>query len=111
MNLTFFTDHKKFDPVDELGDLLGLEFKGIANGTITTFTPHEMTANIGSIKYGAGSVLMNVSQNPNIKVLGWLGPEDFADLNFNGVKDANEPVAAPVMGILNYPKSRVFFYW
>jgi len=30
MNLVFFTDHKKNDPKDELGELLGLEFRGVA---------------------------------------------------------------------------------
>ena len=109
MNMVFFTDHKKYDPVDELGDLLGLNFEGIAYGTITTLVAHEITANISSIDYVAGSVITNADQNPNIGILGSLGAEDFADLNFNGTKDANEPTASPVMGILNYPKSRIFF--
>jgi len=38
-----------------------------------------------------------------------LRPQDYADLNFNGIQDAGEPTAPPVMGILNYPKSKVFF--
>ena len=109
MNLVFFTDHKKNDPVDELGDHLGLNMKGSAVGTITIFAPHEITANIESIEYIAGSVLMNANQNPNVEVLGWLGNEDFADLNFNDIEDAGEPTGAPVMGILSYPKSRIFF--
>ena len=109
MNMVFFTDHKNNDPVDELGDLLGLDFKGVAFGTITTFGQHEITANIESIDYIAGSIIANADENPNIEVLGWLSEDDFADLNFNGVKDVDEPVAPPVMGILSYPKSRVFF--
>jgi hypothetical protein len=59
--------------------------------------------------YDAGPVPINADQNPDVDVLGWLGAEDLAGLNFNGVRDENEPVAAPVIGILNYPKSRVFF--
>ena len=109
MNLVFFTDHKKNDPVDELGDHLGLKFEGTANGIVTKFTPHKITKNISSLDYIAGSVLTNSNQNPNIKVLGWLREDDYADLNFNGVKDDNELTAPPVMGILNYPKSRIFF--
>jgi hypothetical protein len=109
MNMVFFTDHKKNDPVDELGDHLGLKFEGIANGIVTTFTPHVITKNISSIDYIAGSVLTSSSKNPDIKVLGWLRDDDYADLNFNGVKDDNEPSAPPVMGILNYPKSHIFF--
>ena len=52
---------------------------------------------------------MNANENPNVEVLGWLGNEDFADLNFNDIKDAVEPTGAPVTGILSYPKSRIFF--
>jgi hypothetical protein len=109
MNLVFFTDHKMNDPGDELGDLLGLKFEGIANGTITTFKPHVITENISLISYVAGSILTNADQNPNIEVLGWLGKDDYADLNFNRIKDDNEPSAPPVMGILNYPNSHIFF--
>jgi hypothetical protein len=109
MNLVFFTDHKKFDAKDELGDHLGLKFKGSANGTITNLSPHQITSEITSLDYIAGSVLDNVNENPNIEILGWLGSEDYADLNFNGVEDMDEPVASPVMGILNYPHSRIFF--
>ncbi len=109
MNMVFFTDHKKYDPVDELGNLLGLKFEGIAYGIVNNFTPHIITDYISSIDYIAGSVLTNSDKNPDIEILGWLGEDDYADLNFNGVKDDNEPSAPPVMGILNYPKSRIFF--
>jgi hypothetical protein len=109
MNMVFFTDHKKYAPVDGLGYLLGLEFEGIAYGKITKLKQHLITRNINSIDYIAGSVLTNLAQNPDIEVLGWLGENDYADLNFNGIKDSNEPLAPPVMGILNLPKSHVFF--
>jgi hypothetical protein len=109
MNLVYFTDHMKNDPVDELGDHLGLKFQGSSNGIITTFSPHEITADISSIDYIAGSVLTNAAENPDIEVLGWLGPDDYGDLNMNGIRDANEPLAPAVMGILHYPNSRIFF--
>lgn len=109
LNLVFFTDHKKYDPVDELGNLLGLKFEGIANGKITSLKPHMITQNITSIDYIAGSVLTNLAQNPDIEVLGWLGENDYADLNLNGIKDSDEPYAPPVMGIMNFPKSHIFF--
>jgi len=109
MNLVFFTDHKKYDPKDELGDLLGIEFRGIAGGKVSKFISHTITENLTSLDYIAGSVLINADQNPDIQILGWLGKEDYADLNFNGIKDEGEPVAPPVMGILSYPKSRIFF--
>ncbi|MEX2234839.1 MAG: hypothetical protein WD824_21935 [Cyclobacteriaceae bacterium] len=109
MNLVYFTDHMKNDPVDELGDHLGLQFQGSSNGIVTTFATHEITADLTSIDYIAGSVLTNAAQNPDIEVLGWLGEDDYGDLDMNGIKDANEPVAPAVMGILNYPNSRIFF--
>jgi len=109
MNLVFFTDHKKYDPVDELGDLLGVQFKGIANGNITRYADHEITNSLQSMNYIAGSVLVNAGTNPAIEVLGWLGPEDYADLNMNEIRDVNEPFAPPVMGVLQYPNSRIFF--
>ncbi len=109
MNMVFFTDHKKYDYKDELGDLLGLNFAGVARGKVTKFAPHTITQNLTSLDYGAGSALMNAGQNPDIEVLGWLGENDYADLNMNEIKDEAEPSAPPVMGILNYPKSKVFF--
>ena len=109
MNMVFFTDHKKFDPRDELGDMLGLEFKGLARGTVKKFTTHTITKNMVSLDYNGGSVLVNASQNPNIEILGWLGESEFADLNFNETRDPGEPTGMPVMGILSYPKSKVFF--
>ena len=109
MNLAFFTDHKKNDRVDELGDFLGLKFNGVANGVMNKLSSHEITANMNSLNYIAGSVITNADGNPNIQLLGWLRPQDYADLNFNGIQDVDEPTAPPVMGILNYPKSKVFF--
>lgn len=110
MNLVYFTEYRRGNSfVDGLGNLLGLKFEGIANGVISTFTPHEITANLDSVPYAVGSVITNATQNTNIQILGWLGKNDYADLNDNGVKDNNEPLAPPVMGILNYPKSKVFF--
>lgn len=107
--LVFLTDHKKNDPIDELGNHLGLDFKGIAFGRVAKFTNHTITQNMTSMDYIAGSVLMNANQNPAIEVLGWLRQDDYADLNFNDVKDEDEPVGVPVMGILKYPKSHIFF--
>lgn len=109
MNLVFFTDHKKNDPTDELGDLLGLNFKGVASGEIVKFTDHPITADLTSIPYIAGSVLTNLNEQPAIEILGWLNSDAYADLNFNGVQDTSEPVGPPVMGVLNYSKSKIFF--
>lgn len=109
MNLAFFTDHKKHDTNDELGDFLGLQFEGVANGTVNRFIEHTITKNMTSINYIAGSVLTNADANANINILGWLSDTDYVDLNFNDVQDGGEPVGMPVMGELVYPNSRIFF--
>jgi len=109
MNLVFLTDHKRNEPTDELGNHLGLDFRGIAFGTISTFAPHEITSNMLPLPYIAGSVITNASENPDIEILGWLGETEYGDLNSNDVMDSNEPLAPAVMGVLTYPKSRIFF--
>jgi hypothetical protein len=108
MNLAFFEDHMKLDPADELADHLGLHFKGVADGMITDLVPHELTEGITQLDYAVGSVLVN-DADPNIEVLGRLRTTDYGDLNSNGIKDADEPFAPAVMGILHYPNSRIFF--
>jgi hypothetical protein len=109
MNLVFFTDHKQYDPKDELGDILGLDFRGIARGSISRFASHIITEKLTTLAFDAGSVLVNAEKNPNIQILGWLGENDYADLNMNDIRDAGETYAPPVMGILSYPKSKIFF--
>jgi hypothetical protein len=110
VNLVFFADHKKNDPSDELGEIiLGINFKGAANGTITKFGEHEIMAGMTSLNYIAGSAILSTDINPDMVILGWLGEDDFTDMNYNNVKDADEPVGSAVMGVLNYPKSRIFF--
>ena len=74
MNLVYFTEYRRGNSfVDGLGNLLGLKFEGIAKGVISTFTPHEITANLDSVPYAVGSVITNATQNTNIQILGWLG--------------------------------------
>lgn len=109
MKLVFFTDHKQNDPVDELGTHLGLDFQGSANGKVSRFIEHDITNGITNINYIAGSVLVNADKNADIVPLGFLGSDEYADLNFNNKYDSGEPLGAPVMGILKYPKSQIFF--
>lgn len=110
MNLAFFTDHLKYYPNDDIANLLGLKFQGAANGVIKGFAAHQITSNLESLDYIAGSAILDADLNSNIEVLGRLGPDDFVDLNANDKRDANEPTGSCVMGILNYPGSRVFFF-
>jgi len=81
MNLVFLTDHKRNEPTDELGNHLGLDFRGIAFGTISTFAPHEITSNMLPLPYIAGSVITNASENPDIEILGWLGETEYGGVS------------------------------
>ncbi|HEX5112719.1 MAG TPA: hypothetical protein VFV79_07725 [Saprospiraceae bacterium] len=107
MNLVFLTDHDAYDLTDGLGEYLGLDFEGVASGTITAFAQNDITTGMTSLDYIAGSVLENLDDHPNdIEVLAWL---NYDDLNGDGFREDNEPATDPVMGILHYPRSKVFF--
>ena len=109
MNLLLFTDHKKHIESDRLAEHLGLWFYGSAMGAVVDLTPHPITQNIGELPYIAGSVLTFADNNPDITVLGRIPNDVYADLNFNGKQDADEPVGLPVMGVLAHPTSKIFF--
>jgi hypothetical protein len=109
MNLVLFGDHMKYDPKDELADLVGLQVAGTSYGYVSSFADHAITAGVSSLFYNAGTVITNADSNPNIQVLGWLGAHEFGDLNSNGVQDTGEPFAPPVMAMVTYQKSKVFY--
>lgn len=92
-----------------LAEHLGIRLIGIANGTVTRFAPHAITAGARPFSYIAGSVVVDTTSNPSIEFLGWLSNNDYVDLNDNGVRDPIEPTGMPVMGILHHPKSKIFF--
>ena len=62
-----------------------------------------------ALYYIAGSAILEPDLNSDIEVLGRLGPDDFVDLNANDFEDSNEPTGSAIMGLLNYPGSRIFF--
>jgi hypothetical protein len=88
--LMFFTDHKKYDVRDELAELLDVEFTGVVDGTVATFSDHSVVKDLEPFKYMVGSVLTNTEKNKNIQPIGWLSD------------------GSPVMGILHHPKSSIF---
>lgn len=109
-NLALFTDHKKNDRTDELAEYLGIQFEGIAGGTVSRFNEHPLTQSMEPFEYRIGSVLMNANENPNINVLAWLGENDYADINYNGVQDESDPMGMPVMGTITHPTSQITFF-
>lgn len=121
ISLLLISDHKTHDANgDRLSEMLGLQFAGTvneysaANGAplakVNRFGEHKITAGLNAIEdIPAASALMNAEENKDIQVLGWFSDDAFVDLNFDGIKDDNEPSGMPFMGILNHPTSKIFF--
>ena len=78
---------------DELAESIGIKFKGTHVGNVNLFGNSTITAGATPFFFNAGSIVDNVSTNPNIQVLGWLS-------NNNQL---------PVMGTLNHPSSKILF--
>ena len=70
--------------------MLGISFSGIIRGNVTDFAEHYITRGATPFCYNAGSIIVNASDNPSIKILGWV-------------------CGRPVMGILEHPNTKIFF--
>lgn len=101
-------DHLSYTGNDKLSIYLGLKFEGAVDGTITNFTPHEITGGISSIPFIGGAVVTNTENNPKIVVLGSLNKNSYQVLNNSSFYVGN--IAPPVMGTVNnFPDTRIFF--
>lgn len=109
MNLVLFQDHMRNNPADELGDFIGVKFQGSVKGWMSKFTPHDLTNGMTKMYYLAGAVVMNEEENPNIEVLGRLGPSDLFVLDPVVGLDPADPKGLAVMGVVKHPTSRIFF--
>jgi len=92
--LLLFTDHSASPATDQLTSLLGLQLEGIYFGPITRFNKHEITTNVTSLIFNAGSVIKNPDAD-NITVLAYYD-------------DANLKNAA-AMGILKHRSCKIVF--
>ena len=109
-SLMLLQDHLMYTTNDKLSEHLGIEFSGVVSGTVTGYVARQITDGVSDLPYIAGSVITNASKNPAITILGSLDSTSFLDVNNNGVFDAEDINAPPVMGILtNYPSSKIFF--
>ena len=79
--------------IDQLAEGLGIQFRGSFYDSVMHYNPHPITAGAVPFYYNAGAIVINDLTNPNIQVLGKL----------------NNTSRSPVMGILNHPKSKIFF--
>jgi hypothetical protein len=107
-SLLLFQDHLKNFPNDLLSKHLGIEFAGAGGTSVTVLSQHAITTGVTSIPYMVGSAIVNQDKS-KMTILGTLGPDDYVDMNKNNMKDAGDVIAAPVMGILHHPKSKIFF--
>ncbi len=95
---------------DELAERIGIPFVGFARGDVKVFADHPITKNVSPFCYNAGSVVLDVSSNPLIEVLGCLADDTPVELS-NGkiAEQIKPPDGIAVMGILHHPKSKIFF--
>jgi hypothetical protein len=102
-------DHMRYAPPDDLALGFGLMFVGVTQGgNVLEFRAgHPITDGLGSLAYGVGSAL--VSAPASAELLGSLDSTSFVDLNDNGLRDANEPVAPLVFGAMAFGSGRVVF--
>ena len=109
-SLMLLQDHLTYTTNDKLSEHLGIEFSGVVSGTVTVYVANQITHGVSDLPYIAGSVITNASTNPAITILGSLDSASFLDVNNNGIYDAGDINAPPVMGILtNHPSSKIFF--
>ncbi len=89
--LLLLNDHLKFDwGGDELAAMLGIEFEGLYDGTVTIFAEHDLTEGVTSLPYIAGSAVV-IHDSTGITPLAWLGSGEL------------------VMGIIERTPAKIFF--
>jgi hypothetical protein len=107
-SLMLIQDHLANHPNDMLSKHLNVEFAGAGGTAITKFNSHAITKGVFSVPYIAGSGIVNTDKS-HMTILGSLADTDFIDINNNGRLDSSDLIAAPVMGILHHPTSKIFF--
>jgi hypothetical protein len=109
-NLLLLDDHKRHCPIDAVGHSFGLRFEGITRGPQSLmFVPDPITEGLadGSLWFIAGSGLTEFTSEA--KILAYLDADSYLDLNANGSRDNDEPVAPPVMGRLTSGDGLIVF--
>jgi hypothetical protein len=108
-SLFLIADFLRDGETDGLAEHLGLQLKGILNGTVTVFATDSITDGVTSLVYIAGSVVTNALNNPNITILGSFDKSYYLDVNNNGMLDSGDIQGPPAMGKLNNFNGKVFF--
>ncbi len=92
-SLFLISEFKRPGETDQLTKRIGIDFDGTYYGNVNLYATHSITAGAAPFYYNAGSIVTNVSSNPQIQILAWL--------------DNNSSL--PVGGILKHPTSKIFF--
>ena len=109
-SLLLLEDFVNYSDDDSLAEHIGVKFEGVISGTVTRFTPNDITTGVTAFPYLVGSVVTNASSNHNMMILGSFDSNYYFDRNNDGIFDEGDILAPPVMGILyTYSNSRIFF--
>jgi hypothetical protein len=107
-SLLLINDHMQNTSNDLLSQQLGVEFAGVAFGTISVINPHAITSGVTTVPFNAGCAIVNRDKS-NMVILGRLGASEYVDLNNNGQYDSGDIKSPAVMGILAHATSKIFF--
>lgn len=108
-SLILISEYLRYGRIDDLAEMIGISFAGIAFGNVSRFADHPITNGATPFYFNAGAVVIDTTSNSSIEFLGWLSEDAWVDLNDNGIHDEGEPTGMPVMGILHHPNSKIFF--
>jgi len=108
--LLLVNDHMRYAPPDGLAQSFGITFAGITRGEnlLDAFMPHPITQGVVPLAYLVGSAI--VALPGAAEPLGRLSAASYADLNDNGLQDANEASAPLVLAAMPFGSGRVVVF-
>lgn len=108
-SLLLLSDHSTHAPPDRIGPALGIQFAGTTRGDniLDTFEAHDVTSGVGPMLYLVGSGIVTLPAGASI--IGRLSAQSYLDLNSDGVRDAGDPSAPAVLGVMDFGTGRIVF--
>jgi hypothetical protein len=105
-NLLLLADHGR---PDALALSFGIRFEGASRGesVLSDYHPHPLTQELEDVFYNCGGGLTLYPETA--QVIGSLSAGSYIDTNNNGSRDAGEPSAPPVLGVMPYGEGTVVF--
>ena len=108
--LLLLSDHLWPKQTDALAESFGIRLAGVSTGEnrIERFVAHPITRNVGRLNYLVGSGLVG-APTAGVTILGFLSPRTYLDLDRDNARGGDEPVAAGVMGVMEFGKGVIVF--